>query len=500
MAISRRRTAMISLAFLTGSLVLPSGLVAAPEDPKPLGPADREELARYARATWRSLDEMTWPGGLPADHLCRDAEGAWTPSPRTSPTDIAAYLWSILAAEDLRIIDPAVARDRLEKTLSALARLERHRGFFLNKYDPRTGEALKTWPQDGKPIRPFVSTVDNGWLAAALIMIRNARPPLRGRAEGLLKPMDFGFLYERYDPADPVKHPGQLHGGYWPDDRSFATLYGMLNTEPRIASYIGIARGQIPAEHYFRIFRTPPPGRVDQQQVPQGQTRPYRGVSVFEGHYTYRGIRVVPSWGGSMFEALMVPLFVPEARWAPRSWGINHPSYVRAQIQHGLDDARYGYWGFSPAEKPEGGYRTYGVDALGAFRDGYTSNNDDTQYDPAHPPSPDSYTNGVVIPHASFLALEFAPREAMINLAAIAKKFPAYGPRGFHDSVNVSSGRVSNCMLALDQGMIMAAIANALADGAMRRAFAEGEIEAAIRPLIAPEEFTAGPPPSGAGP
>ena len=173
---------------------------------------------------------------------------------------------------------------------------------------------------------------------------------------------------------------------------------------------------------------------------------------------------------------------------------------MRAQIEHGLDDARYGYWGFSPAENPGGGYRTYGVDALGAFRDGYTSNDDKTQYNPDRPPPPAAYTNGVVTPHASFLALPFAPREAMANLEAIAAKFPAYGPHGFHDSVNVSSGKVSDCVLALDQGMIMAAIANALADGAMQRAFVEGEIEAAIRPLIAPEEFTAGPPLPGAGP
>ena len=40
--------------------------------------------------------------------------------------------------------------------------------------------------------------------------------------------------------------------------------------------------------------------------------------------------------------------------------------------------------------------------------------------------------------------------------------------------------------------MIMAAIANALADDAMQHAFADGPIEAVIRPLIAPEEFTAG--------
>ena len=57
--------------------------------------------------------------------------------------------------------------------------------------------------------------------------------------------------------------------------------------------------------------------------------------------------------------------------------------------------------------------------------------------------------------------------------------------------MNVSSGVVSDCVLALDQGMIMAAMANVLADDAMQRAFVDGPFEAAIRPLIAQEEFTA---------
>ena len=76
-------------------------------------------------------------------------------------------------------------------------------------------------------------------------------------------------------------------------------------------------------------------------------------------------MNIVPTWGGSMFEALMVPLFVPEEKWGPRSWGRNHPLYVRGQIEHGMDEAGYGYWGFSPSNNPAGGYREYGVDMLG---------------------------------------------------------------------------------------------------------------------------------------
>ena len=48
------------------------------------------------------------------------------------------------------------------------------------------------------------------------------------------------------------------------------------------------------------------------------------------------------------------------------------------------------------------------------------------------------------------------------------------------------------CVLTVDQGMIMAAIANELAEDAMRHAFSDGRIEQAIRPLIAMEEFSVG--------
>jgi hypothetical protein len=80
----------------------------------------------------------------------------------------------------------------------------------------------------------------------------------------------------------------------------------------------------------------------------------------------------------------------------------------------------------------------------------------------------------------------------MDNLSKLKGSFPIYGEYGFMNSVNVSTGVVSDSVLALDQGMILAAIADALADDAMRRAFSDGPVERVIRPLIGPEEFTAG--------
>jgi hypothetical protein len=250
------------------------------------------------------------------------------------------------------------------------------------------------------------------------------------------------------------------------------------------------------------MFRTFPPevngdpcAYAWSEQQPVGQYRTYEGVQVFEGAYRYRGARFVPTWGGSMFEALMVPLFVPEEKWGTRSWALTHPTYVRAQIQHGLDEAGYGYWGFSPSNNPDGGYREYGVDQLGMNADGYASDQERTYVDEGWPgcrdpkPAPTSYGRGVVTPHASFLALRYAPAAALANLQKLKENFDAYGPGGFYDAVDVTTGKVSQRYLALDQGMVMAALGNALADDDMRAAFSTGPMEQHVAPLMREEEF-----------
>src|SRR6202008_3801603 len=101
---------------------------------------------------------------------------------------------------------------------------------------------------------------------------------------------------------------------------------------------------------------------------------------------------------------------------------------------------------------------------------------------------------GVVTPHASFLALRYAPQAAQANLQKLARNFPAmYGRWGFRDSVNVQTGRVSDSYLSLDPGIIMAALGNALGDDVLRRAFASPDYERALRPVIGVEQFNDSP-------
>jgi putative glucoamylase/uncharacterized protein DUF3131 len=478
---------LLRVAALCGALAL-AGAASAQASPT-------SELRDYARTTWASFDAMTDPAsGLPADSL--DADG--TTSVQTSTTNIGAYMWSTVVAERLGLIGRDEAVSRLTRTLTTLETMERYEpsGQFYNWYDHRTGAKLTTWPPTGAPLTPILSSVDNAWLATGLRIVANSVPEVADRARALYESMDFGFYY-RPDVNRILFH-------YVPDTGQAVCCYDTVVSESRIADYIGIARDQIPPKAYFGRWRSFP-DTCDwswQETRPYGFHRTYYGVDVFEGSYPYAGMRVTPSWGGSMFEALMPALFVPEERWAPRSWGVNHPATVRAQIYHGMEEAGYRYWGFSPSNTPEGGYGAYGVDGIGMDPSGYPSNEDATLVDhgfagcpgrdPQPTPPPSAFTNGVVTPHAAFLALRFAAGPALSDLRRLARAFPGlYGEWGFRDSVNVGSGTVSGSYLSLDQGMIMAAIGNALDSDVLRRAFSGGDVEARLQPVIGVEEFSA---------
>lgn len=499
---------------LTGVAVLAAALLS------PLAPATASAASPHlslVRDTWRSFDAMTVPStGMPADNIGGDLDPA-TRSAYTSPTNIGSYLWSAIVAEDLGVISRRELVSRTKTTLSSLARLRRHpaSGQYYNWYDPVTLERLTTWPVDGSVVYPFASSVDNAWLAAALMVVRNAVPEARSQAQELLAPMDFSFYYDVAGRGPDVP-AGLMRGGFWdtpppdpqcslpgnytgvgPDVYYTCHTYGSFASETRMISYVAISLGQVPPAHYFAPWRTFP-DTCDwnwQEQKPSGEFVDYLGVPVFEGRYTYRGLKFVPTWGGDMFEELMPDMFVPEVRWGKDSWARQHPVYVRGQIEHGLNDAKYGYWGFSPSSNPDGGYREYGVDIMGLDGPGYTSDQEKTAVDVGFEgcrdaqPLPASYGDGVVTPHAVVLALPYQPRAALTELAKLRRDFDAYGPGGYYDAIAVRSGKVAKRYLALDQGMIMGALGNLLGDDILRDAFTRGGAEERLRPVMAMEEF-----------
>ncbi|WP_392544670.1 glucoamylase family protein [Oryzobacter telluris] len=524
----RRQLILGGAAALAGLGFAPTTAVARPASAPLAGTAagvPNSRLHRWAADTWHSLDAMTAPAtGLPADNI-PESLAAGDRSGYTSPTNIGGYLWSTVVARELGIISRAEASRRMLRTVQTLEGMEHHEpsGMFYNWYDEETGDAIRVWPTSGDPVEPFVSSVDSGWLGAALLVVANADPVAGPRAKALFDKMRWDAFYNPGDGKDGhpvVRTGGLMHGGFFPyrDGRPGGTYqgthiggekvwltthhYDTIVSETRITSYLGILTGQVPGRHYYAAYRTFPRGDCNnwnwQEMQPVGQTRTYLGVEVFEGAYTYRGMHIVPGWGGSMFEELMPAVFVPEETWAPNSWGVNHPLHVRAEREHGMEEAGYGYWGFSPASDPFDNYREYGVDALGMNPEGYFSDKEKTNYDagfgdcrPGSNPNP-KFGDGVVTPHASFLAMMFERGPATANLLKIEQKLGAYGKGGFFDAVAVKSGTIARRYLSLDQAMVMGALGNVLSKNVLRRAFSTPEVEAKLRPVIGIERFGAG--------
>jgi Protein of unknown function (DUF3131) len=160
----------------------------------------RSVLYGIARDTWRFYAADVDPAThLPLDNLGPGAtRGAYT-----SASDIGVYLWAVVAARDLGLINRPRARSLVAVTLDEVSKLTRFDGFLYQWYDTSSGRVLlnpgQPCPSDPTPVQSncwFVSAVDNGWYASGLIEVREALPELAGAADRLLAPMDFGIFYD----------------------------------------------------------------------------------------------------------------------------------------------------------------------------------------------------------------------------------------------------------------------------------------------------------------
>src|SRR5262247_2242556 len=246
------------------------------------------------------------------------------------------------------------------------------------------------------------------------------------QARGLFDAMDFAFLFDR---------PRQLFSiGYRVADGSLDEgRYDLLASEARLTSFVAIARGDVPAVHWFHL------------------SRPMTPVE--------SGIALV-SWSGSMFEYLMPGLVMREptgslleqtgrlvvkrqisyavSRGVP--WGISESAYNVRDL-----DFTYQYSGF-------------GVPGLGLER----GLGDDL----------------VIAPYATALAAMVDPAAAARNFGELARA-GGRGPYGFYEALDYTRARlpegahvaVIRTYMAHHQGMSIVALANVLLDGRMRERF-----------------------------
>jgi hypothetical protein len=417
----------------------------------PADETDREFMMRLARDTWRGLSAFVdRENRLPVDNVRLGAD------PRvgdyTNITTVGLRMIAIVAARELELASDAQALAELRALFATLDRLEKHAGFFFNYYDTTSLERSSN----------FVSFVDSSWLTAGLMVVRATFPELREACTRLIDTQDYHFFY------DPTAK--RMSHGYYVHRASRSLFhYGVLYAESRLGSLIAIGKGDVPTEHWFRMVRTFPAACRWQASQPVGR-RPkrVRGQAFFGGWYEWGGLRFVPSWGGSAFEALMPTLVLDEPRLAPANLGANDAAHATVQRRYALETLGYPVWGMSPSATPSGiGYGEYGVRVLGSL----------------------GYPPGAVTPHASALALAVTPAEAVANLRRLAERYDIYGDFGLYDAVDPGSGEVAHAYLALDQSMILIAAANYLKDGVVQQRFAADPSVAHVLPLLAAENF-----------
>jgi hypothetical protein len=424
---------------------------------KKLPSDDRLLLHEIALDTWKYFDNLVDKEyQLPLDNIGFYEKGVLTRDTSigdyTNITNVGLYLMCLVAGYDFKFIAKEEAMKRINLTLDSIEKLETYKGLPYNYYDITIFQRTSN----------FISFVDSGWLAAGIIVAKNAFPEELGmRCQKMLDKMNFTFFY------DPVE--GTMYHGYYTNIEYYSEYhYGALYTETRAISYLAIGKGDAPKEHWFNLARTFSSDWLWQTQTPKGRHRKtYLGYSTEGGYYVHEGMKFVPSWGGGMFEALMPPIVLDEKHLAPKGLGINDERHANIQIKYALEKLGYPIFGMSPACVPEGGYKEYGVKLLGTK----------------------GYRAGVVTPHATFLALEFAPKECVANLRKMLNSYKVYGEYGFYDAINVKTGKVALRYLCLDQAMSFLALDNYLNNGAIRKRFSSDQISKNAEELLKVEDF-----------
>ena len=201
--------------------------------------------------------------------------------------------------------------------------------------------------------------------------------------------MDFRFLY------NPERHLFSI-GLNVATGRLDQSHYDLLASEACLASFLAVARGEVPRKHWFQLGRLP----------------------------TFvAGQQGLISWGGTMFEYLMPRLLLPVARGTLLDAA--ERAAVARQIEYGRENKVP--WGISESAfnvldaAQDYQYQSFGVPGLGLKRG--------------------LGLDRVIAPYATLLAVPIAPHEALINLDRLRGE-GAEGPFGFCEAIDYTLDRL----------------------------------------------------------
>ena len=357
-------------------------------------------LLHQARAFRRDLHLLApWSTLMSADSLLTKV-GTLTDAQRTLISEklsITPSLANVAEISDAVLIELAALRRELE---------ESHQEAALNEID-RLTSALEQAAEAAKDL-----TARLGKIAQ--------------KSAQYIEEMDFNFLLDHERKVFTI-------GYNVSEGRHDNSFYDLLASEARLASFIAIAKGDVPQEHWFRMGRQ---------------------LTAVDGG------RALISWTGTMFEYLMPLLVMRNNR--ETLLGETYDAVVSRQIEYGRE--RSVPWGISESAYAARDlhfnyqYGPFGVPGLGLKRG--------------------LIENLVVSPYSTILAANIAPLAAMQNLRML-ERHGALSRFGFYEALDFTPERVKKgerCTLvraymAHHQGMSLVALDNLLNQGAMQNRF-----------------------------
>lgn len=256
------------------------------------------------------------------------------------------------------------------------------------------------------------------------LLARYAR--LAERSEAFVQAMDFRFLYDEERKVFSI-------GYNFADNRCDNSFYDLLASESCLASFIAVAKSDVPLEHWFHLGR----------QLTQVDNS-----------------RALVSWTATMFEYLM-PLLIMRS-FDDTLLGQTHHAAVARQIEYGKE--RGVAWGISESAynardlQMNYQYGPFGVPGLGLKR-GLSE-------------------DLVISPYSTLLAAMVDPHAAVQNISRLTRE-GALARYGFYEAIDYTAERlpknqrraIIQAFMVHHQGMSLVALDNVLNHNIMQRRF-----------------------------
>ena len=358
---------------------------------------------------------------------------------RTSSTNIGLSLLAVLSAYDMKFIDLNKAIELINKIIITIEGLPKWNGHLYNWYDIEKKTPL---------IPRYISTVDSGNFIGYLYVLKtflmenidiDSVIKTINIIDNLIKNTDFSVLYKSNERLFSI--------GYDLEENKLSdSYYDLLASEARQASFVAIAKKDVPVEHWYSLSRT------------------------LTSLGKYRGL---VSWSGTAFEYLMPNINIPSYPGSLLYESLKFSIYCQKEyakkmkIPFGISESAFN----SKDLKGNYQYKACGIPWIGLKR-GLA---DDL----------------VVSSYAGVLTILDNPRDEVENLKKLEEE-GMYKKYGFYESIDYTPKRqekgdkssVVKTYMAHHQGLILLTINNLFNDNILQTRFMNNPEMKAIDVLL----------------